>query len=82
LRVLASEVDDVFPRKLRLIDELIAANAREIARLQRRLATNSAFAGSVNGREPDLILFSEVESAPNAAPEIVRYEDRPMRRAA
>lgn len=82
LQDLADEVDVVLPRKFRLIDQWILDGDREIARLQRHLAAVEPVTTSVSLREPDVLLFDEVEPNRNAVPAVLRFENRKIRRAA
>jgi hypothetical protein len=66
LRVLAVEVDDRLPRRLALLDQLILAGDREIARLRRALAAGEPAPTAdrlVAARQPDAVILELHEDA-------------------
>jgi hypothetical protein len=66
LRVLAAEVDDRLPRRLALLDQLILAGDREIARLRRALAAGEPAPTAdrlVAARQPDAVILELHEDA-------------------
>jgi hypothetical protein len=81
LNDLADEMDEVLPQKLRLIDQLIYESDREIARLQRRLATAGSASVTLNPREPDVLSIADFE-AERIAPRQVPVVQTPTTRSA
>lgn len=82
LNELAENVDEELPRQFRLIDRLIDESDREIARLQRRLATAGSASVSLSRREPDVLPLGDFQPRRIAVPAVPHFGDRTNRRAA
>lgn len=82
LRNLAGEMNDALPRQIRLIDQWIDDCDREIARLQRRLASSGSASHTMNRREPDVLSIGDFERQRIVPTDVPHVERSPARRAA